>query len=122
MKTAGIVIAIFALVAFWFFFINKRVSAIVVPASDLDVNNLPDTVTFKQKEFKSKGIQGTYSVDGKDLPLYYIFGDASGFLSKQVLGFPKNKYRTSCTGDVSMSDGKYGFYTEDENWCLYSKK
>lgn len=113
-----IVVAILLIIVIWWFFLRKSVDSIMVPASDLDISNIPKSITFNKKEYKSSGTKGTFNVGGKDNPLYYVFGTGSD----TRLGYPKNKFRTTCSNDVTISEGKYGLYDQDENWCIYNKK
>lgn len=138
MKTTVIIVLILAVAFLVWLSLRNRVGAIIVPTGEMDVDNPPTSITFKYddilsnvidkitgskgKEYKYAGPKDKFTSNGKDYPLYFVFGDAS---SKNIaLGSPKTIQKPTCVigEDVPMGNDKYVYYMGDEKWCLYKKK
>lgn len=130
MKNLATILIISVIVlAIWYFFGNRikemlgfsSVDAIRISASEMNIDSPDQSIIYKGKEYKFDHNEGSVNVDGKDVPLYFVYGNSIGSSAKVVLGLKKIKQRPTCSTEVTLSDGKYTFYAEDENWCLYSK-
>lgn len=128
---ATILIVAVIVFAVYYFFGNKikdmlgfsSVDAIKVQSGDgMNVEMPLPSITYKGKEYKLDHTEGTFNVDGKDLPLWIVYGNSVGESANVAIGIPKFQQRPSCTNEeISLSDGTYKFYSEDEKWCLYLK-
>lgn len=95
----------------------------MVSSGEFDIENHPASIAYNDTEYKYNNSYGSFNVDGKTLPLAFVFKSGSFIdkLGKDVLGFPKKDYRPGCTTDVKFENDTYKFLKEDTGWCLYEK-